>query len=216
MPDPAALRDRLAQLIQALRRFPQALALVGIGSSGPESDRLDRYSDLDVFLVVRAGTKQTFLADLTWLDAIAPIAYAFRRTKDEYKVLFADGIFCEVGVFEPADLTTDAFAHGDWSAPGQVLWQTPEFDAAALASARPPAQPPQRTPAWLLGEALTNLYIGLGRYHRGEKLSAARFIQGYAVDRILELSPLLEQERAAHRDPYGPERRYEQRFPQTA
>jgi hypothetical protein len=66
------------------------------------------------------------------------------------------------------------------------------------------------------GEALTNLYVGLLRYHRGEKLSAARFIQGYAVDRILELSALLEPEHSALRDPYVHERLYEMRFPKTA
>ena len=39
-----------------------------------------------------------------------------------------------------------------------------------------------------LGEALTNLYVGMAREKRGEKLSAMRFIQGYAVDRLLELA----------------------------
>jgi len=69
---------------------------------------------------------------------------------------------------------------------------------------------------WHLGEALTNLYIGLGRYRRGEKLSAARFIQQYAVDRVVELTHLLEPERPVAADPFTLERRYEQRFPQTA
>ena len=72
----------------------------------------------------------------------------------------------------------------------------------------------------LVGEALTNLYVGLGRYHRGEKLSAARFIQGYAVDRIVELSELIEEEwpgrKPGRKDRYSAERRYEQRFPRTS
>jgi hypothetical protein len=57
------------------------------------------------------------------------------------------------------------------------------------------------------------LYVGLGRYHRGEKLSAMRFIQGYAVDRLLELAPLLIAEQSAFPDPFANERRFEQRFP---
>jgi len=66
---------------------------------------------------------------------------------------------------------------------------------------------------WPLGEALTNLYVGLKRYRRGEKLSAMRFVQVFALDRVLELAPALEAEQPAHRDPFNNERRLEQRFP---
>ena len=56
-----------------------------------------------------------------------------------------------------------------------------------------------------LNEALTNLYVGLGRYARGERLSATRFVQGYAVDRILSVLHLLEQEVDYFPDPFGNE-----------
>jgi lincosamide nucleotidyltransferase B/F len=58
--------------------------------------------------------------------------------------------------------------------------------------------------------------VGLCRYHRGEKLSAQRFIQHYAVDRIVELLPLLEPENQGTQDPFSLERRYEQHFPKIA
>jgi len=60
---------------------------------------------------------------------------------------------------------------------------------------------------------LTNLYVGLGRFRRGEKLSAARFIQLYAVDRIVELAKLVEREGVVSKDEFDKERRFEQRFP---
>lgn len=63
---------------------------------------------------------------------------------------------------------------------------------------------------------MTNLYVGLGRYHRGEKLSALRLIQHYAVDRILELTKHVEAAQADNRDVFARERRYEQRFPATS
>jgi hypothetical protein len=63
---------------------------------------------------------------------------------------------------------------------------------------------------------LTNLYVGLGRFYRGEKLSAMRFIQQYAVDRLLVLASLQETPAAATADPYAPERRSEKRFPWLA
>jgi hypothetical protein len=63
---------------------------------------------------------------------------------------------------------------------------------------------------------LTNLYVGLSRERRGEKLSAMRFIQGYAVDRLLELAEYIEPENEVHPDPFVNERRFEQRFPVIA
>jgi hypothetical protein len=78
-----------------------------------------------------------------------------------------------------------------------------------------PVQQPSPT-EWLVGEALTNLYVGLGRYRRGEKLSAARFIQNYAVDRILDLAARIEAEQPAFKDQFASERRFEQRFPELA
>jgi hypothetical protein len=43
-----------------------------------------------------------------------------------------------------------------------------------------------------------------------------RFIQGLAVDRILELSERVETATSAYRDPFGLERRYELQFPGMA
>jgi hypothetical protein len=58
--------------------------------------------------------------------------------------------------------------------------------------------------------------VGLGRLQRGEKLSAQRFIQHYAVDRILEMAHLIEHETGIAKDEFTNERRFEQRFPQLA
>ena len=101
-------------------------------------------------------------------------------------------------------------------APGRVVWRQPhvEESIAIPATDRPPrAAPPAE---WLLGEALTNLYVGLGRYGRDEKLSALRFIQHYAVDRVVELAALVEEEQPAPRDQFAGERRFERRFPGVA
>ena len=66
------------------------------------------------------------------------------------------------------------------------------------------------------GEALTNIYVGLCRFHRGEKLSAARFVQGYALDRIVDLSARLSSPGDSPADVFMPERRFEQRYPAIA
>lgn len=67
-----------------------------------------------------------------------------------------------------------------------------------------------------LNEALTNLYVGLSRYARGERLSATRFVQGYAIDRILSVLHLLEHEVDYYPDSFGNERRLEKRYPRFA
>lgn len=210
MHKPQLLLARLDAIGRALAQTDRALALIGLGSSGAETQRMDDYSDLDFFVIVEAGAKPAFLTSLGWLAAVRPIVYQFQNTPDGYKLLFDDDIFCEFAIFEPAELARAAFT------PGRVIWRQPQIDdQIGQPTLAPPAQRPPDAD-WLANEALTNLYVGLGRYHRGEKLSAARFIQQYAVDRIVELSGQIEAAQAADVDPFTPERRYERRFPATA
>ncbi|MCB9419162.1 MAG: hypothetical protein H6667_05130 [Ardenticatenaceae bacterium] len=202
------LLQRLDEIGQSLAQRDGALALLGLGSVGRELSRIDDYSDLDFFVIVRPGSKNRFIDDLDWLSRIQPIAYAFQNTVDGHKLLFADGIFCEFAVFEPNELAHIPFA------PGRIVWEAADFDAAMLE--KPTSKPTERSIEFLVGEALTNLYIGLGRYRRGEKLSSARFIQGYAVDRVVEVAARIESAQSGLADPFDGGRRFEQRFGETA
>jgi lincosamide nucleotidyltransferase B/F len=217
MPTPRTdlLLSRLNAIGDSLAQSNGALALIGLGSVGVELERLDDYSDLDFFVMVEPGHKPDFIHQLDWLRAVSPIAYAFRNSADGYKVLFEDGVFCEFAIFEEAELHYIPFAAG------RLVWKKAGVPDALsqFPSEKPNPEPPAVD--WSLGEALTNLYVGLGRYRRGEKLSAMRFIQGYAVDRLLELSESLEPATASgrsapSRDTFARERRYEQRHPQLA
>ncbi|HUM68491.1 MAG TPA: hypothetical protein PLK31_06555, partial [Chloroflexota bacterium] len=202
------LLQRLDDIGRSLADAAGALALIGLGSAGSETARMDDFSDLDFFVIVQAGHKQAFIEDLGWLTAVHPIVFQFMNTVDGYKLLFADGIFCEFAIFEPAELAYIPFAAE------RIVWQVAAFDASVIKPKQASSQ--SRHADWLVGEAITNLYVGLCRYRRGEKLSAARFVQGYAVDRVLELAALVEDEQPAFRDVFGEERRFEQRFPVTA
>lgn len=202
------LLQRLEAIAASLAQSGHGLALLGVGSVGTELNRLDQYSDLDFFAIVEPGYKGTYIENLAWLEAVCPIAYAFQNTRDGHKVLFTDGIFVEFAVFIPAEL--EHIPRDE----GRVVWQKDGFDATAVRAPTPQPEPHSRE--FYLGEALTNLYVGLLRLHRGERLSAMRFIQVYAVDNLLELSVAIEQPLPASRDRYAPERRYEQRFPKTA
>lgn len=209
---PQHLQQRMDDIGRALARSGKGLALLGLGSAGADLARMDAYSDLDFFAIVRPGCKAHFVNDLSWLSEITPVAYAFQNTPDGYKLLYADGVFCEFAVFEPAELAQASFTAV------RVIWQADEFDEGLLTGGERPSPPPTSIPTteWLVGEALTNLYVGLGRYHRGEKLSAMRFIQGYAVDRLIDLAPHLEAAQPTLPDPFAADRRFEQRFPQLA
>lgn len=206
---PEHLLARLQAIGHALRDSGHALALIGLGSVGLERERLDTWSDLDFFVVVEPGHKARYVERLDWLAAAHPLAWHCRNTADGHKALMADSVFCEFAVFEPAELDTIPFA------PGAVVWKAAGVDEriATPRRALPSASPPDE--AWIVGEALSCLYVGLQRWHRGERLSAARFVQGHAVDRLLELDALRSGPQPGA-DPFNRERRLEARSPALA
>ncbi|SEU09814.1 hypothetical protein [Paenibacillus sp. NFR01] len=202
------LLERLNEIGRTLERKGGALVLLGVGSVGVETARMDEYSDLDFFVIVEPGMKDRYIDRLDWLEDTHPLAYAFKNSDVGYKVLFEDGIFAEYAVFEERELATAAYTEG------RIVWKEARYDNTAIA--KPAAPLPSQKQDSLdhpLGEALTNLYVGLGRYAREERLSAVRFIQGHAIDRILSVLHLLEPEVDYYPDPFGNERRLEKRFP---
>lgn len=202
-----ALLSRLQEIANSLEQSGHGLALLGMGSVGTELGRLDEFYDLDFFAIVEPGCKQHFIDDLFWLTRLADISYCFKNTADGYKLLFADGIFCEFAVFEAHELP-----HIPYSG-ARVVWQRPGFDALACGAAPLNLQQPSRDADWLVGEALTNIYVGMGRYLRGERLSAMTFIQNYAFARILDLVQLSMQPQSGMVDIFARDRRFEQRYP---
>jgi lincosamide nucleotidyltransferase len=205
------LLGRLDEIGEALSKKSSALALIGLGSVGLELNRLDQFSDLDFFVIVKTGSKPRYLEDLSWLTEIAPVAYCFANTPDGYKLLYEDGVFCEFAVFDKDELKEAVFS------PGRVVWKAQGVSDTIGIPQCSVERKQESSTEWLIGEALTNLYVGLSREQRGEKLSALRFIQGYAVDRIVELSKQIEVAASLTAgDEFSIERRYEQRFPAMA
>jgi len=207
--DPSQLLTRLDDIGCSLRDGPHALALIGLGSVGLDTERIDECSDLDFFVVVEPGHKGRYIDSLDWLSAAYPVVWHFRNTVDGHKALMADGVFCEFAVFEPQELEHIPFA------PGRIVWRRDGVDASIAIPRKP--LPDRRLPdeAWIVGEALSNLFVGLQRWHRGERLSAARLVQVHAVDRLIELDALRSPADASSRqaDPFSRERRLEQRQP---
>jgi hypothetical protein len=68
----------------------------------------------------------------------------------------------------------------------------------------------------VIGEILSCLYVGLCRWHRGEGLSAFRFVQGHAFNLLQEAIALVEEPAAGVAgDLYTKDRRFEARYPWT-
>ncbi|WP_188694639.1 hypothetical protein [Silvimonas amylolytica] len=200
----SALLQRLQDIGQSLQQSGDALALFGLGSAGIERERMDRWSDLDFFAIAKNGKKARLIDRLDWLSSIRPLAFAYRNTIDGHKVMFDDGIFCEFAVFELDELPRIFYS------PGQMVWAAPGVPETIC---EPVAQPVATKPEdWLIGEILGNLYVGLGRYARGEHLSGFRLVQVDAVNRVLELTALAGVP-AALTDRFAPERRFEFRYP---
>ncbi|HPH94961.1 MAG TPA: hypothetical protein PKW33_02665 [Anaerolineaceae bacterium] len=210
MTTPKQLLQRLDDIAQSLKESGHGRMLIGLGSVGFEHERLDEYSDLDFFAVVEEGWKGSFIVDLAWLNRASRVAWSFQNTADGYKLLFEDGIYAEFAVFEPQEL-----AHIPFKA-GRVVWAAEGVDHQLAVPVMPLPVREERSTEYLLGEALSNLYVGLGRFRRGEKLSAFRYIQGYAVDRVLELAGRMEPAQVVSNDEFTLERRCEARFPELA
>lgn len=206
-----ALFQRLDNIGQVLAQKEGALLLLGLDSVGSETERADDYSDLDFFVITENGKKQRFIDHLDWLKEAYPLAYAFQNAEVGYKIMFEDGIYGEYAVFDESE--TDQLIYSK----GRVVWKADAYENAEIET--PKTKLPKLKSESIdhaINEALTNLYVGLCRYARGEKLSAVRFIQGYAVDSILSILHLLEQEVDYYPDPFGNDRRLEQRYPQFA
>ncbi|WP_379135346.1 hypothetical protein [Paenibacillus sp. sgz500958] len=205
------LMHRLDDIGRTLEVKGGALALLGLGSVGIETGRLDEYSDLDFFVIVAPGYTQRFIEQLDWLEDTYPLAYHFRNSDLGHKILFEDGIYGEFAVFEEAELAVSDYSEG------RIVWMAPGYFNRTITK---PLKVFPRIRAesveFSLNEALTNQYVGLCRYARGEKLSALKFIERYAVDSIISVLHLLEEEVNYYPDIYGNERRFEKRFPDFA
>lgn len=195
--------QRLDDLAAHLSTRPDVLAVLGLGSVGAQTDRVDDHSDVDVFVVVEDGAVSRYAHDVAWLEAVAPVTFWFPHAADGCKVLYADGVFVEYAVFTVAELRAIPFAGG------RVVWRRHDAPDDLLRGAAPPA-PRDDSDAFHLGEALTNLLVGVHRELRGEHLTAARFVQSYAVDHVLALA---RSGPYGRRDPFDPSRRVEQAHP---
>jgi hypothetical protein len=198
--------QRLDEIAGRVAARDDTIALLGLGSAGAQRGRLDDHSDLDFFLVVEEGATSRYATETDWLATTCPLVWSFAHERHGRKALFADGIFLEYGVFTVPELRRVPFRGA------RVVWRRPDAPPGLTESDAPVPRPPFDTVEFHLNEALANLYVGLHRDLRGERLSAARFIQGHAVDRVIALLRLSAGE-PPYRDVFDDSRRVERTYP---
>ncbi len=200
---------RLDELARHLSRDDRVQAVLGLGSAGVETSRFDDHSDIDFFLVVDdAETKSGYLTDIAWLGGFGGrVAYSFVNDRNGRKALFDDGLFVEYAIFTPSELALLPVQGA------RVVWSRPSF---AIPPTKQTPVPSIDTVEFHVNEALTNLYVGLHRHLRGENLTAMRFIQVYAVDRVLSLVRLSPASVLDQPDPFEATRRIESSQPAAA
>lgn len=200
------LLARLNELAKSIEQTPGGVALLALGSIGRELDRMDDFSDLDFFVIVEPGTKQWFLTHHEWLAAGTPLTYLFRNTIDGFKLVYADGVYGEMAIFEP-----DELAHIPYS-PGRLVYCKPGYSIHEV-SALPLPSRESIDVTYQANELMTNLLVGLLRERRGERLAAMMLIQRYAFDRYLAIIRKLVTPQADFVDAYANERRFELHYP---
>jgi hypothetical protein len=143
--------------------------LVALGSMAARDYVPDDFSDHDFFIVAWPGHAETLRQAPGWLPRAEDIAHAFRETAHGLKVVYRDGHLLEFAVFDLEELS---FARVNRY---RVL-----LDRDGAVTARMDAQATlteeelQRTApedAWLFGQWLSQVLVGLGRHARGEGLS---------------------------------------------
>lgn len=192
---------RLDDIASNLSKEPHVLALLTLGSVGLETNRIDQYSDLDFFVIVEDGYATHYLENTEWLNTSSPLSFFFQNTRDGFKLLYQDGIYGECAIFDQSRLKDITYrsARLHYRKEG-IQYSFPPSNT--LLGERP-------TKEFLLNEALTNMYVGLLRFQRGETYSSFQFICNYALMNTLKLALYDE----VVDDPFDVSRRIERNHP---
>ncbi len=199
-------------LIASLTADERVLGLVAAGSMAGTNHQPDAWSDHDFWIVTVPGAQEHFRTVYDWLPDAAGIVFAMRETGHGLKALYESGHLIEYAVFDPDELTvTRINAY-------RLLLDRADI-AARLDAVRARtvewSQSQRSDDGWLFGQFLTNLWVGVGRHRRGEKLSGHSFVKNQGIGHLL---PLLVKhaptERADLLDDIDPLRRFSFAFPE--
>jgi hypothetical protein len=195
-------------LVASLTARDDVLGLVAVGSmaGGP-----DEFSDHDFFVIAAPGDTDGLRTDVTWLPRPDRLVLVFRETEHGVKAVYDNGHVVELAVFTPDELALARVNRYEVLIDGGNLRDRMASAARASADA---AGSPEESDAWLVGQLLTALLVGVQRHRRGEKLSAVDFVHRAALRHFLVLlARHVPAEDPGARDDLNPFRRVERAWP---
>lgn len=202
--------ERFITLLTATaERDPGIVGLVGMGSTA-QRHRADEWSDHDFALVTVDGAEDDYRADLSWLPGAAAIALSVRESHGGMKVIYDDGHVLEFGITSLAGLAT-------WAGNAyEVFFDAGGVEEAFAAMVAKPLPTGERDDAADVRLVLTQVLIGLGRFRRGEVLSAGESVRSEALTYLLRVLGRRLPGAAHLLDTLDPRRRFELVHPALA
>lgn len=187
------------------------LGLVAAGSMAQQDYQPDQWSDHDFFLIVQPNEQAAVKADLSWLPNHEQIVYHFPDSAHGMRALYADYHLVELAVFDAEELNmAKANRYRVLVDKANVTEQMAAVAAETAAFVTSTINPEQA-----LGHFLGNLWVGYGRYQRGEHLSAHEFVKNHSLINLLKLlQQFVPSEQHALLDNLNPTRRFERCYPQ--
>lgn len=183
--NPEAYQTFTEQLTNNLLKDENILGLVAAGSMAQQDYQPDEWSDHDFLVITRPGTQNRYRQKYDWLPSSEEIAWAFQETEHGVKVIYRSGHLLEFAVFDEEELKMARINRY------RVLIDRAQISAQMADEAQKTnTVSDTETDAFHLGQILTNILVGMGRYWRGEKLSAHKFIK---INAIHHLAALLNQ-----------------------
>jgi len=198
------------ELKERLLNYEEVTGLVAVGSMAEQDYIPDKWSDHDFSVIVKNGSQENFRKDLSWLPNYKNIVLIIQETEHGFKALYNNEHLIEFAVFNLEELyclkinryrilidRTNIEEHFKKIENITSLQSKLTYDNSLL-----------------LGEFITSLWIGIGRYNRGEKTSAHEFVKMAALKSLLTLlEKHLPSEKKEIIDNLDPLRRFELMYP---
>ncbi|MES1212439.1 MAG: hypothetical protein ABUT11_02715 [Leifsonia sp.] len=192
----------LEMLIAEAARHDDVVGVAAFGSTA-DRHRADEWSDHDIAWVVQPGAEVRYRDDLSWLPTTEPMAISVIEHHGGGKAIDERGHVVEFGV-----TTVDGLSQWFVNRYEVLLDRGGIREALEIAASRGGADG-RTDDAREIRLALADLLIGVGRYRRGEVLSAGQSIRSDAVGHLLAVLGHRLPDTHSHLDSLDARRRFE-------
>jgi len=166
-----------------LLNYNQVTGLVAVGSMSKQNHQPDEWSDHDFFVIVKSGYQKEFRENLSWLPDFENILLSFQETEHGLKVFYNNGHLIEFAVFDKEELflaKINSYRILIDKANIKKNIEKIKDNTTVQASS-------YTNNDLLIEQFITNLVVGIGRYNRGEIISAHQFVKVSALNKLLLL-----------------------------